>query len=156
MYEKIKKNQKVQSETHLQGMRCFVRKGFVWGVECLFNCFPHSVPHRPTAASVSELKQHHWFKCAVPGEVQGTEGTGDVTWLSCGSLCLCCPAHSTIQFCYEEFQNHFLLLHWHLLLPVSNESFGTKLAKIGKGYASSDLGKQVATFRELKLSFSCD
>lgn len=31
-----------------------------------------------------------------------------------------------------------------------------KTSKNGKGYALSDLGKQVATFRELKLWFSCD
>lgn len=151
----------MQSENHLQGLGCFVRKGFVWGVECLFNCFPHSVPHRPTAASVLRTKTSPLVQMC--SDRRGAGHRGDLqmsprTWLSLYLSAVSCPAHFIIQFCYKEFQNHFLLQHWQLLplLPVSNESFGTKPVKIGKGYATSDLGKQVATFRELKLSFSRD
>lgn len=94
--------------------------------------------------------------------MQGTEGTGDVTWLSCGSLCLPLqPPVLLIPQSYSAIRNSRTISslstdRCYPLLPVSSESFGTKPVKIGKGYASSDLGKQVATFRELKLSFSCD
>lgn len=113
-----KKNQKVQSETHLQGMGCFVRKGFVLGVECLFNCFPHSVPHRPTAASVLRTKTSPLAQMCSARRGAGHRGDWQMspgTWLTVNLTAVSCPAHSTIQFCYKEFQNHFLLQHWQLL-----------------------------------------
>lgn len=152
--KKKKKNQKVQSETHLQGMGCFVRKGFVLGVECLLNCFPHSVPHRPNittpmcSARRGAGHRGHW-RCDL------------------AQLCSLCPSlhspalhiphsSSAVRNCTTFRISSFSTDSCHPLLPVPNESFGTKPVKTGKGYASGDVGKQVATFRELKLSFSCD
>lgn len=116
-YEK-KKNQKVQSETHLQGLGCFVRKGFVLGVECLFNCFPQYHTDQQLLL-YSELKHPHWFKCAVTGEGQGTEGCcrcnlerGSVV---AQSVSLQSPVLHIPESNPKEFQNHSLLQHWQLL-----------------------------------------
>lgn len=79
-------------------------------------------------------------------------------WLTVNLTAVSCPAHSTIQSVIRNFRtiSSFSTDSCYSLLPVSNESFGTKPLKIEKGYALNDLGKQVATFRELKLSFSRD
>lgn len=65
-------------------------------------------------------------------------------------------SNSAVRNCTTFRISSFSTDSCYLLLPVSNESFGTKPVKTGKGYASGDLGKQIATFRELKPSFSCD
>lgn len=81
------------------------------------------------------------------------------TWLSCGSVSHCSLLSCTFQNpILKSFRtiSSFSTDSCYPLLPASNESSGTKPVKIGKGYAWSDLGKQDATFRELKLSFSHD
>lgn len=90
---KSKKNQKVQSETHLQGsgIGYFVRKRF-FVLSVYLNCFPHSVVDRPTAAYVFRTESiTTGFK--YPADRRDTGHQEDLQmspriWLSFGSVCL--------------------------------------------------------------------
>lgn len=157
VYEKKKKSESaIRNSFTRSGMFCEKRLCFGWSVH--LTVFLSQYHTDQQLLLYSELKHPHWFKCAVTGEVQGTEGTRrcDLEHGSVSLTAASCPAHSNSALRSFRTVSSFSTDSSYPLLPVSNESFGTKPVKIGKGYASSDLGKHVATFKELKLSFSRD
>lgn len=112
-------------------------KGFVLGVECLLNCFPHSVPHRPTATKTSPLVQ-------MCSDRRGAGHRGDLqVWP--GAQLSVSPVLHTHNSVVRSFRtiSSFSTDSSYPLLPVSTESFGTKPVKTGKVMPQVMLGNKL-------------
>lgn len=145
--------------------RCWVCFFFLSWENVYSNCFPHSVVDRATTAYVFGTESITLVSTLQStGEIQGTKRTcrchleyGSVLSqpvFRC-SLPYCILLNRTpalegfiIRFCYKEFRNYFLLHKWYscyLSFLFQMKALGEKKkVKIGKGYGSSDLGKQAA------------
>lgn len=152
MKKKKKSESAIRNSFTRYGMFC--EKGLCFGCGVFIELL--------SSLSTTQTKHHHSnVQCQERCRAQG-HWRCDLAQLCSLCLSLHSPAlhiphsNSAVRNCTTFRIPSFSTDSCHPLLPVPNESLGTKPVKTGKGYASGDVGKQVATFRELKLSFSCD
>lgn len=154
MKKKKKSESAIRNSFTRYGMFC--EKGLCFGCGVFIELL--------SSLSTTQTKHHHsnvqcQERCRAQGALEMWPGSAVAhsLCLSLHSPALHIPhSNSAVRNCTTFRISSFSTDSCHPLLPVPNESFGTKPVKTGKGYASGDVGKQVATFRELKLSFSCD